>query len=149
MPSLGLASSFSLSWTSLIMQHAFAQTCLTDVHRLSLRFPTACQQSAVIFRGRLYYGCTLRFSWRWLRQNNRANNFVTSFHCSGGSDSYCVPLWSRRKYLNSEQKSFCKASGMFMVVRGSSGATLVILDFISSDATLRCDRLCTYVLQDL
>lgn len=49
----------------------------------------------------------------------------------------------------SEQKSFCKASQTFMVGRGSSGATLVIHDFISSDATLRCDRLNTSVLQAL
>lgn len=61
MSSLGLASSFSPSAASLIMQRAFAQTCLTDVHRLSLRFPAARQQPPVIFRGRLYDSCTLCF----------------------------------------------------------------------------------------
>lgn len=76
MSSLGLASSVSRSGTSLIMQHAFAQTCLTDVHRLSLRFPTARQQTAVIFRKRWYNGCAHCFRYSWLSQDIGKNKFV-------------------------------------------------------------------------
>lgn len=55
MPSLGLASRFSPSDTSLIMQHAVTPTCSFDVRGLSPGFPARLSTSSCYFKRSLFY----------------------------------------------------------------------------------------------
>lgn len=101
MPSLGVASRFSPSDTSLIMQHAVAPTCPFDVRRLSPGFPARLSASSCYFKRSLFYAwffvCVLIDERGLFKTINRVS------HRTGASDRKSIYYDKRcNKWMHKE-----------------------------------------------